>query len=188
MPHGDGVSGCESLKSSPKNSMILTDFVLPRNLPIGALVLFLLYFFLKIKRAENENRSLPVKKKMGNMDPLGCLVFIGAICCLLLALQWGGQTKPWSSSTVVGLLVGSIVLASVFGYLQWRRQERALIPLRVLRKRSIYTGAMVLFFLGASTYLVAPSLHKLFELMVNILSRTSSSSHSISRPYEASVR
>lgn len=94
------------------------------------------------------------------MDPLGCLVFIGAVCCLLLALQWGGQSKPWSSSTVIGLLVGFVALSGLFGYLQWRRQDRALIPLRVLRQRSIFTGAMVLFFLGASTYLVSTSFFK----------------------------
>ena len=125
-----------------------------RNLPIGALVLILLSMFLKIKGTPSENRKLPFTKKLDNMDPLGCFVFIGSICCLLLALQWGGQSKPWNSPTVIGLLVGFVALACLFGYLQWRRQERALIPLRVLRQRSIFTGAMVLFFLGASTYLV----------------------------------
>lgn len=125
-----------------------------RNLPIGAVVLILLSLFLRIKGTENESRKLPFKRKLASMDPVGCFVFIAAICCLLLALQWGGQSKPWRSSTVIGLLVGFVALGCLFVYLQWRRQDRALIPLRVFRKRSIFTGAMVLFFLGASTYLV----------------------------------
>lgn len=93
-------------------------------------------------------------KKLSGMDPIGCLMFIGAVCCLLLALQWGGQSKPWESSTVIGLLIGFFALSCVFALLAWKRQDRALIPPRVFRRRSIFTGAMVLFFLGASTYLV----------------------------------
>lgn len=129
----------------------------PSNLPIGALVLILLSIFLKVKGAENKNRTLPFVQKLHSMDPVGCFIFIGAVCCLLLALQWGGQSKPWNSSTVIGLLVGFVALACAFGYLQWKHQDRALIPLRVFRKRSIFTSAMVLFFLGASTYLVTAS-------------------------------
>ncbi|KAI9878025.1 MAG: hypothetical protein M1830_002145 [Pleopsidium flavum] len=122
------------------------------NVPIGAVVLVLLFLFLKIKGTDNENRMLPIKAKLNHMDPLGCLVFIAAVCCILLALQWGGQSKPWNSSTVIGLFVGFGLLSCVFGYIQWKLGERATIPLRILRQRSILTGAGVLFFLGASTY------------------------------------
>ena len=110
--------------------------------------------FLKIHGTENGNRRLSIKVKLGHMDPLGCSLFVAAVCCLLLALQWGGQSKPWSSSTIVGLFVGSLSLFVLFGYVQWKLGERATVPVRVLRKRSIITGAGVLFFLGASTYVV----------------------------------
>jgi protein-S-isoprenylcysteine O-methyltransferase Ste14 len=126
-----------------------------RNLPIGAAVLVILSIFLKIKGAQNKNRKLTLTKKLDSMDPLGCLIFISTVCCLLLALEWGGQTKPWNSPTVISLLVLFVILGLVFAYLQWRRKDRALIPIRVLKKRSIYTSAMVLFFLGASNYLVS---------------------------------
>ena len=125
-----------------------------RNLPIGALVIILLSIFLKVKGVDRESRQLPLTEKLRRLDPIGCSVFVAAICCLLFALQWGGQSKPWKSSTIIGLFVGFFVLSCLFGFLQWKSQERALIPFRVIRKRSIFTGAMVLFFLGASTYLV----------------------------------
>lgn len=133
----------------------LLTYNLHRNLPIGVVVLVVLSIFLKFKGVENESRRLSLKKKLDRMDPLGRFVFLSAVCCLLLALQWGGQSKSWSSSTVIGLIVGFVALFGLFGYLEWRRQDRALIPPRVLRQRSIFTGAMVLFFLGASTYLVS---------------------------------
>ncbi|KAI1821855.1 MFS general substrate transporter [Xylaria intraflava] len=122
------------------------------NLPIGAVVLLGLTIFLKLQKSQNENRALPLKKKLYNMDPLGCLVFIGAVTSLLLAFHWAGQTKPWSSSDVIGCLVGAGLIGILFIYLQWKRGNSALIPLRVFRYRSIWTGSMVLFFLGAITY------------------------------------
>jgi fatty acid desaturase len=98
-----------------------------------------------------------MKSKLQHMDPIGCSVFIAAVCCLLLALQWGGQTKPWRSPTIIGLLVGGAALFCLFGIIQWKLGEKATIPLRILRYRSIYTSAGVLFFLGASTYVVIPT-------------------------------
>ncbi|KAL9122059.1 MAG: hypothetical protein Q9187_001384 [Circinaria calcarea] len=123
------------------------------NLPLGAVTLVLLFLFLKIKGSENKHRRLPLKQKLEHMDPLGCLIFISTITCVLIALQWGGQSKPWNSSTIIGLLVGFGLLSCLFVYVQWRRGDKAMIPLRVLRQRSIYTSAGVLFFLGASTYI-----------------------------------
>jgi hypothetical protein len=104
---------------------------------------------------DNEYRALSFRKKLTNMDPLGCVVLIGALVCLLLALQWGGQTKSWDSSTIIGLLVGFIILTVCFVIVQWKVGDRALIPLRVFQQRSIWTGAMVLFCIGASTYIVS---------------------------------
>ncbi|PYH98111.1 permease of the major facilitator superfamily [Aspergillus ellipticus CBS 707.79] len=125
------------------------------NVPIGAMTLLLLLLALRIRGTKNANRTLPLKQKLAHMDPLGCIVFMGAICCLLLALQWGGQTKPWHSATIIGLFIGFGLLAIVFAVIQFWRKERALIPLRVLRQRSIWAGGGVLFCLGAATYAVS---------------------------------
>ncbi|KAF2688991.1 MFS general substrate transporter [Lentithecium fluviatile CBS 122367] len=125
------------------------------NLPIGGVVLALLFGFLSVPGARNENRTLPLKKKLQHLDPFGCLTFVSAVTCLLLALQWGGQTKPWESATIIGLLVGFVALISVFCYIQWRKKEEATIPIRVLFKRSIWTSALGLFCLGAVIYMLA---------------------------------
>lgn len=88
------------------------------------------------------------------MDFAGATLFLGAICCLILALQWGGQTLPWSSSTVIGLFIGSGLLSLLFAFVQWKRGDDALIPLRVLRQRSILMGSCYLFFFGMLNYVV----------------------------------
>lgn len=89
------------------------------------------------------------------MDPLGSILIMGSACCLLLALQWGGDGRPWDSSDVIGCLVGAVILAALFLLWQWRRQERALIIPRVFKQRSIWTGSISVFFLGAQAYAVS---------------------------------
>jgi len=126
-----------------------------RNVPIGFVVLVALTLFLRIEDAASENRSFPLSTKLSYMDPVGCVLFIASIVCLLLALQWGGQTKPWQSATIIGLLVAALALALIFIAVQWRLQDRALVPPRVFLRRSIWTGVTVLFFAGATTYVVS---------------------------------
>ena len=91
------------------------------------------------------------------MDIVGTVLFMGAICCLVLALQWGGQIMPWRSANVIGLLVGFGMLTLLFGFVQRKRGEDALIPLRVLRQRSILVGSIFLFFTGMLNYVVCCS-------------------------------
>ena len=122
-----------------------------RNVPIGSFTLLSILVFLKLNIAKEGPRRLPLKEKLQYMDALGTILFVGGICCLLLALQWGGQTKPWRSSQIIGLFVGSGLLLIGFAYVQWRRGEAAIIPLRVLRQRSILMGACFLFFLGMAS-------------------------------------
>ena len=85
---------------------------------------------------------------------MGTVLFLGAMCCLIFALQQGGQKMPWNSSTIVGLFVGFGILLLAFSFVQWTRGENALIPLRVLRQRSILMGNVYLFFVGVLTGVV----------------------------------
>jgi hypothetical protein len=98
------------------------------------------------------------------MDFLGTTVFLGALCCLILALQWGGQTLPWSSSKVIGLLVGFGILTIMFSYIQWKLGDKAIIPLRILRQRSMLAGSCFLFFFGMVNLVVSPTSHRLDQL------------------------
>ncbi|KAF2470380.1 MFS general substrate transporter [Lindgomyces ingoldianus] len=138
------------------------------NLPIGAAVLVALTVFLKLKREDNQYQQMSLKKKLASMDPFGCLTFISAVCCLLLALQWGGQTKPWKSAMIIGLLAGFAGLAILFVCIQLILQDNALIPIHVIRRRSIWTGVIVLFFLGSSNYLISFFMPFWFQSVRNI--------------------
>lgn len=110
------------------------------NLPLGAIVLALIFFGFN-NPITSPDESLPLKRKLIRLDPLGTMVFVPAIACLLLALQWGGMTYGWSSARIIALLVVFAVLIGIFGYLQYRLQEDAMLPLRVLKNRNIAASA-----------------------------------------------
>ena len=154
-----GISAC----CSPIIGGVLTDRVgwewcFWINLPIGAVVFVLLFSFLKLKGADEDIRKLPLRKKLQYLDPLGVVLLLGGVTCLLLALQWGGHKYPWKSSQVIGLLFGFATQLLAFGVLQWKLGETATIPLRVLRQRTVLFGAIALFFTNWSNNVVSRAL------------------------------
>lgn len=125
-----------------------------RNAPIGAVVLVVVIIFLDLGNSNTENAALPLKTKLKYVDGVGTVAFIGAITCLLLALQWGGQSLPWSSSKIIGLFVGFGCLGIIFIVMQWKRGEYATIPLRVIRQRTVAMIICLLFFVGLTITVV----------------------------------
>ena len=85
-----------------------------------------------------------------NFDPYGTVVFMPAIICLLLALQWGGTTYAWDSGRIIALFVIFAVLIIVFLVIQWKQQEQATVPPRIFKKRSVWSGAFFSFCIGAA--------------------------------------
>lgn len=71
------------------------------------------------------------------MDIGGVIVMLGAVISFLLALQWGGVTKLWSSGSVIGTLVTAAVLLAVFIVFQYLLAESATINPHLLKNKSI---------------------------------------------------
>lgn len=76
------------------------------------------------------------------MDPAGTALLMGAIVAYLIAVHYGGQIYPWSSSTVVGLLAGAGLICIVFGLYEYWQGERAIIIPRLFRRREILISAL----------------------------------------------
>jgi hypothetical protein len=72
------------------------------------------------------------KEKFLQMDLVGGALMMGLIISYILALQYGGQTHPWKSSQVIGLLVGFVVIILVFVAWEIYQQERAMIVPRLV--------------------------------------------------------
>lgn len=94
--------------------------------------------------------TLTLNQKIAQFDWAGTAVLLPGIVCLLLALQWGGSKYPWKSGRIIGLLVTFGVLAIAFAVIQVRSGDKATLPLRILKQRSIASGCLVSFGIGSS--------------------------------------
>lgn len=117
--------------------------------------MLLTIIFLRLGDLKNEDRRLPLKAKLKQMDFLGATLLVAAVTCLLLALQWGGATYPWRSSIVIGLFLGAGSLLAAFSLLQIYLGENSTIPPRIFLQRSVFTGSFYIFFLNMSNYIVS---------------------------------
>lgn len=137
------------------------------NLPIGGLAAAILVIFFRlpphVKPAEATFRE-----KMLQLDPLGILLIMGAVICYVLALQWGGLTRSWQSSTVIGLLVGFFLLLICFCIEQWWMDERAMLPKRLLKIRYIHVGMAYSFCIAGTYFLTLYFLPIYFQVIDNV--------------------
>ena len=73
--------------------------------------------------------------------------------CLILALQWGGTTDPWSAPRVIGLLVTFAILLIAFIIVEILMPDTAMAPMRVVLNRSV-GGSMLFIFLVSGAMMV----------------------------------
>ena len=121
------------------------------SLPIGAVSILVIQLYLAINR-ENNAENLSILQRILKLDLIGASILIPAVICLLLALQWGGSTYPWSNSRVIGLFVGAGLLGILFGYSQIKLGEKGTLPPRLFRNRNVAFAMAFAFFFGAAFF------------------------------------
>ena len=95
---------------------------------------------------------MSIKARIKEIDLVGATLLICAIVSLLLALQWGGQTYAWGNSKVWGTLLGFGLIISVFIGCQIWQKERATIPLRVFKQRTVLVSCVFSALLSMALY------------------------------------
>jgi MFS family permease len=122
------------------------------NLPIGGVAAIAIFFFFHLPAAAAPPQ-VSWSKKLLHVDPVGIALAMGGITCFIRALQYGGNTHPWKSSVVIGLLVGFGLLAiALVGWEIWLGDYAMMLP-RLYKQRSLSTTAPYQFFFMGS-YLV----------------------------------
>ncbi|KZF24651.1 permease of the major facilitator superfamily [Xylona heveae TC161] len=118
-------------------------------LPMGAITFLFVLIFFDNPRV-NADTSLPLKEKVSRLDLLSSAIFVPSVVCLLLALQWGGTKYGWTDVRIICLFVIFAILLGAFAWLQKRRQDRAILPPRIILRRSILAGMWFSFFNNAA--------------------------------------
>ena len=109
------------------------------NIPLGIAGCAVVGFFLELPHTPDMN--LPLKDKIKRLDFFGTAIFVPSIVSLLLALQWGGSVYGWASARIIALFVLSGVLLALFGVIEYQSGDKASLPFRILKNRSLLAGA-----------------------------------------------
>lgn len=139
------------------------------NLPLGGITAVGLVFLLQLptKPKATKRSFLDVVK---SLDPLGTILFVPSIVCLLLALQWGGVTYAWSNGRVIALFVLFGVFLLGFVGIQWKLKDTAtgifieslfrrhvltlVVPPRIASQRTIASAATFGLCIGGSFFIM----------------------------------
>jgi hypothetical protein len=87
----------------------------------------------------------PLLEKFLQMDFTGTSLVMAATICYLLAMEWGGTTKSWDSRDMVAMLVLFPVLILLFVLNEWRQGEKAQLPFRILKDRTMLAVCIFAF-------------------------------------------
>lgn len=124
------------------------------NLPLGAITILAVVLLLRLE--ENKPKLNTWGETFKNLDPLGTVLFLPGITCLLLALEWGAAEYAWSNPRIIALLVVFAVLFTAFGVWQYfTRNTTATVPARILLQRSVAFGGASQFCVGATMLTVS---------------------------------
>ena len=114
-----------------------------------ALIVFLVETRPPYGRAEAyKGYGWDMLKQLYACDWVGVTILLSWGICFTLGLQWGGITKAWNNPNVIACLVMSLVLGVLFFAWEMYMGEKAMLPLYMLKDRSVIGGAAVAVSLG----------------------------------------
>lgn len=141
------------------------------NLPIGAVAAPLIVLFLRISPRETGQDSpdkTRLRARMMQIDPVGIVLVMVGIVAFIQALHFGGSSLPWSSATVLGLLVGSAALGIVFFVWEWWQGEQAAIPPRLMADRHVLVNSLYTALFGGAYFTIIYYLPIYFQSVDNV--------------------
>ena len=130
-------------------------------MPVGGISLALIAVFLRAQYSglnSPENFKESQLRRWLRLDWVGTVVCLGVVTCLTLPLQWGGNTKRWTDSSVVALFCVHGVVLIIFLVWELYLGGRALLPLHLLKNRTqlgccLLSFWIMLMFLSGIYYL-----------------------------------
>jgi len=100
------------------------------------------------------------------MDLPGLVLIVGCIQCLLMALYWGGISKPWDDEVVEGCLLGFGLQLVLFILIEWGQGPQAMLVHKLLKKREVWSGAAFSFFISGSLFVLVYYLPIYFQAIL----------------------
>ena len=136
---GDGVSTsivCPPTLPIHYNSRRLTD----HPVPFDALAFVIILFLLDI-----ETPKTPILAGLKAIDWIGVITITGGTIMFLLGLEYGGVSFPWTSATVLSLLIFGVITFILFFLNEWKLAKYPMMPLKLFKVRSNIAALAVCF-------------------------------------------
>ncbi|NRD77631.1 MFS transporter [Bacillus sp. BRMEA1] len=109
------------------------------NLPLG--ILSLIFIVLSYKESAIHQKQ--------SIDWWGALTLIGAVVCLMFALELGGQKYDWNSINILSLFAGFAVLFVIFLFIETKAKD-PIISFAMFKNRLFAGSTIVGLFYGAA--------------------------------------
>ena len=121
--------------------------------PLSAVVFIVFGLFLTLPSPDT-----PLWAGIIALDWAGSLLIVGGTLMILLSLQFGGIIFPWSSSTVICLILFGVLVVCLFVVNEWKFARNPLVPLRLFSSISSAAAYTVFalnsyVFIGLAYYL-----------------------------------
>jgi EmrB/QacA subfamily drug resistance transporter len=112
------------------------------NVPLGLVSLLLILRYYHESTEHREQR----------IDWLGAITLVGAVVCLMFALELGGKEFEWSSMEILALLAGFLVLFILFLIAETKASD-PIISFWMFKRR-LFAASQVIAFLYGATFVV----------------------------------
>jgi hypothetical protein len=138
------------------------------NLPVGALATAIIFFTFSTPQSQRNHpdRKASAREKFLQMDFPGLVLIVGSIQCLLMALYWGGVSKPWDANDVIGCLLGFGLLLLGLLFIEWQQGPYAMLVHKLLKKREVWSGSAFSFFISGSLFVLVYYLPIYFQAIL----------------------
>ncbi|OAX80296.1 hypothetical protein ACJ72_05374 [Emergomyces africanus] len=113
------------------------------NLPIDGTAFLIMLFFLKIQTPRT-----PILAGLRAIDWCGSVTVVCGTVMFLLGLEYGGVSFPWTSATVICLIVFGVVTLGIFLIIQWKFAVYPIMPLWLFKQRSLVAAYGTAIFHG----------------------------------------
>lgn len=120
-------------------------------------MIFIFFFYHGSSSDRASFESTGLRSQIARFDLPGTFTFMSATICLLLAISWGGTTYAWDDVRIIVLLTLAGLLFCSFVGIEYWMKDSAIIPLKLLRRRSICAAIWFGICLGGVFFVCTPS-------------------------------
>jgi MFS family permease len=113
-------------------------------IPVCVAIIVIVFFSIGNLR-RSENAHLNSKDGLKRIDWAGFVINVPMTLCLVLGLQWAGTTYAWADWRIILLLVLAGVLLAIFLFVEHRAGDESMVPLKMLRQRSVAFASLITF-------------------------------------------